>query len=201
MNLNDEKSVKVAEAIANKTCKKILSILADKELSETEIAAIIKIPINTVDYNIKKLLEAGLIEKSKSFFWSVKGRKIETYRLSNKKIIISTKTSFGGLISSIVIFGSLGLAANVFRNIFSYSKTMTSSINLVSDMGVEKISSGSLARVPEVVQESAGLIAYNNIFNFSSLFNNAWIWIVLGIVFGVFAYFIFNKLKGGLNKI
>lgn len=90
LDLDDENSKHIAEVIGNKTCKKIIDYLTDKkESSETEISESLKIPINTAEYNLNKLIRAGLIVKTKNFFWSVKGKKIDLYRLSRKHIIIS----------------------------------------------------------------------------------------------------------------
>ncbi|MBI2044599.1 beta-propeller domain-containing protein [Candidatus Pacearchaeota archaeon] len=93
MNLDDDRSKKVAEAISNPTCKKILNYLAEnKDKSEEDIAKDLAMPINTVEYNLKKLLESGLIEKSKNFFWSKRGKKINLYKPANRHIIISPKS-------------------------------------------------------------------------------------------------------------
>jgi len=93
LDLNDPKAVKIAEIMKSSSCKKILSLLADKELTESDIAKELKMPLNTVGYNIKKLTESGLIESSKNFFWSEKGKRIKVYRISNKRIVISPKSS------------------------------------------------------------------------------------------------------------
>ncbi len=93
MGLDDEKSKKVAEVLGNKTCKKIIDYLAEiPEASEKDMSDALDIPINTVEYNLKKLLGAGLVEKTKNFFWSKKGKKIPMYKLARKHIIISPKT-------------------------------------------------------------------------------------------------------------
>jgi DNA-binding transcriptional ArsR family regulator len=90
MGLDDSRSKDVAEVLGNKTCKKILDFLAEiKEASEKDIADGLKIPINTAEYNLNKLVKSGLVEKSKNFFWSKKGRKIDMYKLAKKYIIIS----------------------------------------------------------------------------------------------------------------
>ena len=91
LNLEDEQLKNMAEVLSNKTCKKILDLLAEKNYSEADLAKDLGIPINTAEYNLKKLVNAGLIEKAKEHFWSVKGKKIPVYTLSNKKIIISPK--------------------------------------------------------------------------------------------------------------
>src|SRR3989338_4499204 len=90
-DIDDPRALAIAEAMANKTSKKILSLLSEKEMSESDLASALELPLNTVGYNIDKLLNAGLIEKTKNFFWSVKGKKIPTYKISNKKILISPK--------------------------------------------------------------------------------------------------------------
>ncbi len=115
ISLDDDKSKKIAEVISNKTAKKILQYLTDKQGTVTDIAYRLKLPINTVDYNIKKLVESGLIER-KSFWWSVKGRKMHTYGISNKRIIISPKswknTRKYGL--TFIITGFIALIAKIY---------------------------------------------------------------------------------------
>ena len=92
IDMNDKRSKKIAEAMGNPTCKKILDYLTDNsEKSEEDIAKALSMKINTVEYNLKKLLDSGLIEKSKNFFWSKRGKKIPLYKLAKKHIIISPK--------------------------------------------------------------------------------------------------------------
>ena len=56
MGLNDKRSKKIAEVLGNKTCKKIIDYLAEtKQASEKDIADALNIPINTTEYNLKKL--------------------------------------------------------------------------------------------------------------------------------------------------
>jgi inhibitor of cysteine peptidase len=82
----------LGEILKNKTSKKILDFLGDiKEASEKDIADGLDVPINTIEYNLKKLTKAGLVEKTKNFFWSIKGKKIPMYKLAKKHIIIGTK--------------------------------------------------------------------------------------------------------------
>jgi len=103
-SLDDEKSKKLGEVISNPTCKKIVNLLSEKDLSEADISRELSMPINTVEYNLKKLLEAGVVEKKKEFFWSRKGKKIDIYQVANKLIVISPKKSSSvyGKLKSIV---------------------------------------------------------------------------------------------------
>lgn len=92
IGIDDEGSKDIAEVLGNKTCKKIIDYLADtKEASEKDISSALNMPINTVEYNLNKLIKSGLVVKSKNFFWSIKGKKIDMYKLANKHIIISPK--------------------------------------------------------------------------------------------------------------
>jgi len=122
VSLEDEKAKKIAEILSNKTAKKILDFLADKnEASETDIAQELGIPLNTAEYNIKKLLEADLIGKAKNFFWSVRGKKIDMYKLARKHIVISSagsKPSMSKLKSILPVALISGAFALIVRYIF-----------------------------------------------------------------------------------
>jgi len=94
VSMDDKRSKKIAEVLGSKTSKKIIDLLAENsELSEKDISDKIGLALNTTEYNLKKLLESEIVEKTKNFFWSKKGKKIPMYRLSNKSIIISPKSS------------------------------------------------------------------------------------------------------------
>ena len=74
VSFDDPKTSKLADVLGNKTCKKIIDLLAEKEATKSEIARALRVPLNTVEYNVNKLVEAGLIERSKNYFWSEKGK-------------------------------------------------------------------------------------------------------------------------------
>jgi inhibitor of cysteine peptidase len=121
MGLDDERSADVAEVLRNNTCKKILDYMAEeKEVSEKDIADAMKMPINTVEYNLKKLVKSGLVEKTKNFFWSVKGKKIPMYKLARKHIIISPNKKFdmSYLKSILPIFAAIAFMAVLLGLIF-----------------------------------------------------------------------------------
>ncbi len=92
VSLDDDSSKFLSEVLGNKTCKKIIDFLSErKEASEKDIADGLKIPLNTVEYNLGKLIKSGLVKKTSNFFWSVKGKKIPMYKLANKHIVISPR--------------------------------------------------------------------------------------------------------------
>ena len=83
VSMNDDRTKKIADVLGNKTCKKIIDYLADhEEMSAKDLSDGLKIPLNTLDYNMKKLLDSELVKKTKNFFWSKKGKKIVMYELS-----------------------------------------------------------------------------------------------------------------------
>lgn len=103
VSLEDSKSKAISEVLGSKTCKKIISYLSErKEASQKDLSNALNIPMNTLDYNIKKLLDSGFIQKRKNFFWSTKGKKIVMYELSNKSIVISPKKAPSQKLKSIL---------------------------------------------------------------------------------------------------
>lgn len=120
ISLEDERAKYISEVLKNNTCKKILDLLSEKELTESEIAKTLKLPLNTTDYNIKKLLKADLIETTKNYFWSIKGKKIPVYKVSNKFIIISPKSKnyFKPMVLSILISCALTFLIWFFSSSF-----------------------------------------------------------------------------------
>lgn len=180
LNLDDEKSGKIAEVLSNKTCKRILGLIADDELSQKDISLKLKIPLNTVDYNIKKLLFADLVEKTPRFFWSVKGKRIETYRLTNKKILISTRSTFSGMMASI-LFGGFVFAG--IKTYFYYSSKLF--------ISPAELQSTNLAysMAPKLADSQVSMI--------NPLFPNIVVWILVGALVGLVFFKLYRKLKGG----
>ena len=150
ISLGDEKAKKLSEVLGNSTCNKILEFLADKsEVSEKDISTALKMPLNTVEYNLKKLLTAELIEKSQKFFWSTKGKKIDLYKLSNKSIIISQKGSdffskFKFVLPLAVISGFVTYLIRTSHEVVP----QLASYNVVQD------SAKMMASAPEFVQQT-----------------------------------------------
>jgi len=167
IDLDDPKTGIVAEALSNKTCVKILSLLAEQELTASDISSKLKIPLNTTGYNVDKLVASGLIEKSSKFFWSVKGKKTVVYKVANKKIIISPKRYFRGLVPAVIVSGVFAL---VLRSFMSPKISNVPSI----DAGAELVS-----------------VASSN----ASLFNLGWVWFIAGSLFSLIVAFLWDWLN------
>ena len=189
IDLDDPRTDKIADVISNKTSKKILSFLAEQELSETELSKALNIPINTIEYNINKLEEVSLIEKAKGFYWSQKGKKIYKYKISDKKIIISPKSIMKGIIPSLLITAIIALGIKFFVGIESpqiQQKTITEDTSIIASEGARGIA--------EIAEPSISQI-YPNLISST----NAWAWFLMGALTAILIFLIWNstKMKGG----
>ena len=90
ISLEEKGAKKIAEAINNETSRKILDHLAKKESTESDMSKELKIPISTIHYNLKQLMEAKLILVDE-FHYSSKGKEVNHYKIANKYIIIAPK--------------------------------------------------------------------------------------------------------------
>ena len=129
VSLEDPKMKSLSDVLGNKTCKKIIDYLAEnEEASQKDLTDALGIPINTIEYNIKKLVLSGLVQKRKNFFWSKKGKKIIMYELSNKSIVISPRKSMGEklmkLLPAVMVTGALTFGTFVYDKV-KYAKQIT----------------------------------------------------------------------------
>jgi DNA-binding transcriptional ArsR family regulator len=109
----DERAQKISKAMASQTASDILQLLADNKKSLTEITERLSIPLTTAKYHIENLLDAGLITVAETKY-SVKGREIKIYAVTNQLLIVAPRQSnirslllkYASLFG-IVAFGSL----------------------------------------------------------------------------------------------
>jgi DNA-binding transcriptional ArsR family regulator len=90
VSLKEEKAKKLTQTLSNSTSRKILDLLSNKEYTESELSKELKQPMSTIHYNLKQLMEVGLIVVDE-FHYSKKGREVNHYKLANKMVIITPK--------------------------------------------------------------------------------------------------------------
>jgi DNA-binding transcriptional ArsR family regulator len=213
-SMDDERIKNLAGVLGNKTCENIIDYLEkNDEASATDISEALKLPLNTVDYNIKKLVESGVVEKKKKFFWSVKGKKIVTYGLSNKSIVISPKGSSVASKMKSIVPGILGIGiATALVGFFAKPKTVESS-NVFSQKagileagaeaapqvamdtmktGVDTVSGASEAAI-DVARDTT--INNINIFTETAPHTPFWVWFMIGALAALFIFSIINWRK------
>tara|TARA_Y100000310_G_C20658320_1_gene803221 strand:- start:239 stop:922 length:684 start_codon:yes stop_codon:yes gene_type:complete len=93
-NLDDPLTKTIAESLTNESSRKLIQTLTEEELTPTELAKRLAVPLPTVHYNLEKLKKAGLIEEA-DFHYSEKGKKVLKYRVANKYILITPKETKG----------------------------------------------------------------------------------------------------------
>src|SRR3989339_588106 len=187
---------KIAEVLSSETSKKIISYLTTvKEANAKEISDKLGLAMNTVDYNLKKLLESQIIQKRKNFFWSSKGKKIIMYELSNKSIIIAPKDTteiFSKLKSLLPVFlltGSLTFAVYVYEKI-------TNSLANIQTLSSSEMTKGSFAGAPQIATDTARDVTINSIENFVGFpINPLWIWFLAGSLTAILIFTILNWRK------
>ncbi len=184
VSLGDSRVRQIGEIIGNKTCNRILDFLVAESGTVSDISRKLKIPLNTVDYNVKKLVGAGLIEKS-SHWWSSKGKKMPVYKVSNRKIIISPKKVVANVF--VWVAGLTGLAALTLRELMKPAKDVVLG---VADEGVyfaEKL-------IDEPMRSVGGAGGWLVISEISP-----WTWFLFGAWFAVVLFFVLGFLKGGIG--
>lgn len=173
IDLDDPRTQKIADVMANATCKKLLASLAERELSESELARLLGAPLNTVNYNMKKLVAAGLVEPIRSL-WSSKGRAVKVYRVSQKKIVISPRTLTKGVLPAFAVafIASLGI---YLGNLPSQDASFAEGTSLAAT-AMEK----SVDIVTTSGQTLGPLVSY------------AWLWFLLGAVIALATLSVWN---------
>jgi DNA-binding transcriptional ArsR family regulator len=149
----DERAQKISKAMASQTASDILQLLAENKKSLTEITDRLAIPLTTAKYHIENLLEAGLITVAE-IKYSVKGREIKIYAVTNQLLIVAPRQSnvrslllkYASLFG-IVLFGSLVIA--VLSPILGQGITAGSSLNGVPRMAVQESGVTSAKAVTE----------------------------------------------------
>jgi predicted transcriptional regulator len=186
VSFDDERIEKISEVLANKTCKKIINFIVErKQASQKDISDSLKIPMNTLDYSVKKLVQSGLIEKSKIFFWSKKGKKIINYKVSNTSIVISPKSSkvkskFNSIFPA-VLLSAVG--------IFIVKKLTESSVRSYDEMQ-SLISEPAVSKTAEIAVNTA---TNNPAFMTEPISTTAWFG--FGIIFALLIFAILNWRK------
>lgn len=171
VSLEEEKSKGLAEVLSNDTSRKILSYLTEKNLSETDLARELNIPISTVHYNVQNLLKNNLVE-IKDFLYSEKGNKINIYGITKKMIVIMPK---GMEIKNLLPV--IGLSAVAAGLIYAFMQ---------KDQIARPVMEASLKTM--AAAESAADIAANAVPNYA-------LWFFGGAVFAIVLYAVINYIK------
>jgi DNA-binding HxlR family transcriptional regulator len=201
ISLEDSKSKSISEVLGSKTCKKIIGYLSErKEASQQDLSNALSIPMNTLDYNVKKLLDSGFIQKRKNFFWSKKGKKIVMYELSNKSIVISPKKPSSQKFKSILPAFIL-TAAGTFA-VWAYQKISYSQMYLrdnIANIAAPAIDYAEESSQNILLKGAEVAISTGTSSDYSSLATSApiliWPWFLAGALITILILSIVNWRK------
>jgi predicted transcriptional regulator len=199
VSLEDSKSKAISEVLGSKTCKKVIGYLSErKEASQKDLSDALNIPMNTLDYNIKKLVESGFIQKRKNFFWSKKGKKIVMYELSNKSIVISPKKSasqkFKSILPAFILTAAGTFAVWVYEKIRYAGNYITEDVvtSPARDYA-EEYSQEILLKGAEVVTNTGTSSDYSSLMASAPI--SLWPWFLAGALIIIFSLTIVNWKK------
>lgn len=138
----DERAQKIAKAMGSQTASDILKLLSEGQKSLTDITDRLAIPMTTAKYHVENLLDAGLLSVTETKY-SVKGREVKLYSLTNQLLIVAPRHSnvrslllkYASLFG-IVAFGSLIIG--IMSPLFGSESLMRSSMNTVPRMAVQE---------------------------------------------------------------
>jgi DNA-binding transcriptional ArsR family regulator len=155
----DERAQKIAKAMSSQTASDILQLLAEAPKSLTGITERLAIPLTTAKYHTENLLDAGLILVADTKY-SVKGREIKIYSLTNQLLIVAPRQSnvrslllkYASLFG-IVAFGSLIIA--VMSPVLKQGLYAGSGLNGAPRMAAQELGVTSAKAVSEGVLPNA----------------------------------------------
>jgi predicted transcriptional regulator len=193
----DKKKSFILLSLDEKRLKKILDHLAEKgSATETEISNSLALPISTVHYNLKNLVESTLVSANE-FHYSEKGKEVIHYSLSNKYIVIAPKGDEkteseirSTLFATAVV--ALGAAAIWFlpkiRGSFASNSKMLYAAESAGSGAADAAAPMLLAKAAPAAAESA---ASNPAF---------WPWFLAGGIFAILAFAIINAIVRSRNQ-
>ncbi len=197
VSLEESKAKQLAQIVSNDVCRSILDYLSSKikGATETEIAKDMGIPLSTVHYNLRQLLQSGIVTAGE-FHYSEKGREVLHYSLANKYIIIApSATATEGLanklkrILPVVGFVAAAGAAIQLFSIFKQGTSIYSANRVMQEAAVQKAADTTLvAEAPQIAAQAA-----------QSQPNIA-LWFVAGAVFALVVYLIYSTIRSRQNK-
>ena len=151
----------VARAMASSTAGGILRSFQGREMTASDIATALDLPIPTIMYHLDALVEAGLIEVSR-IKYSVKGREVRVYRQSEQVFIVAPPQADlrAALLKYASLFGftifAAGCASFLIQNLTHNSMQMGGSLG-------QEVAEKSLMAAPvmnrasEAVQDSLSM--------------------------------------------
>ena len=193
LNLDEPEAKEVHEVLSNKTCKRIIKYLTDKDhAAESEIAKALKIPISTVHYNLQKLKKSRLVVVE-TFHYSKKGREVDHYKLANKYIIISPTPvkDIASVFKNLLPVGLLLAGVGVVIEFFTRT---TATTNMFSEAVPEAMAQTASVAAADVAQRAVELTPAVEQMS-QPLLSTPALWFFIGVVTTLLLLAIFYLIR------
>lgn len=203
VSLEESKAKQLAQVVSNDVCRRILDYLAAKEkhATETEIAKDLGIALSTVHYNLKQLLQSGIV-KAEEFHYSEKGREVLHYSLANKYIIIAPKAtateSLANKLRKILPVVGIVAITGVVIHVFSIFQQGTFGRSFAAQQLVEKAAAPAAAEAFAVANETAATITGKAAVTAQQ--PNIALWFAVGALFALVVYLIYDAIRERLRQ-
>lgn len=186
----------VANALTNKSATKILDFLANNSgATESEIAKALKLPVSTVNYNMKALLESKLVIADE-FHYSPKGKEVSHYKLAKKYIIIAPADEKEGFLQRIKKYIPATLITTSVAIVWKVFDLFNQSSSLMATEATPIMMKADMARGAEAMLYDAAPQAVNT-------FIQPW-WqqvdIIGWLLMGAFIFLIISLIIEGFRK-
>jgi predicted transcriptional regulator len=158
-----EESKAITQTISNDTAMRILDLLAETALSTSAIAKRLDIPLTTAQYNVEKLIEAGLakVEKTK---YSEKGREVKLYAPARRFIVLVPEKTTGqavieALKKYLVLIPIVLVASVAVEYLSSINNFMSKSADVGPDRAMAPLGGSYLTSANQSAVEATGQVA------------------------------------------
>ncbi len=192
VSLEESKAKQLAQIVSSDVCRRILDHLSvkDSHATEVEISRELSIPLSTVHYNLKQLLQSGIV-KAEEFHYSQKGREVLHYSLANKYIIIApTAADTEGLANKLRKILPVVLAVAGAGAVIQFFSTIKSSATAF----------GQSTQAPMMQKAVETTALQTQAIQAPSQQPSVALWFVLGGLFALAAYFVYIYISSRLRK-
>jgi DNA-binding transcriptional ArsR family regulator len=194
ISLEENKAKKIAEVISNETSRKIIDHLAKKECTETDLSKELNIPISTIHYNLKQLMDVNLVIVDE-FHYSSKGKEVNHYKLANKYIIIAPKSDnnrFMEALNKVLPLGIITIAAGFVLSAFSLFTGSSVKMSTGSNLDVAP---KLMAASSEALSKTATTATQTTSVSRPLLQSEMIAWFFIGALSLIVVYFVYELVR------
>ncbi len=198
--LNDKNSKKISQIISNDTARNILEAIASEPLSTSELAEKLRIPLSTVQYNLDKLCDAGLVKVARTKY-SEKMKQVKIYAPERKfVVIVPKKTNRKEVIAALKRYLTVIFFAVVGSGIIEFlTMKMKGPIGEVTRSAIP-VEEGrpvpAPTPMPEIVPSPIPKVGFE-----FDIFAHPGLWFLFGCLFVILAIFIIDYIGRKKTKL